>query len=228
VAHLAIDQDLDELRRTYREAGVSQAMQDLGMNKEAAFWGALGSKLWGATGGKAVGWAAKPFEWAGQKALGAVGKASPNAANWMGRMGAGAGRDMAGQGLLMGGINAAMADPGERGSAFARGFAGGAVGGLGWNVGRNAVSAGLRRGLGQNTMGRLTEAAKPGMWQSFRQGGMGAGFRTMGAKAVTSGLPFAGAMGLSMAGPTFDAPQAQMPMQQQPHPGMPGAYPGPH
>jgi len=222
VSHFAIDQDLGELRHTCREAGMSQAMQDLGMSKEAAIWGALGSlgsKLWGATGGKAVGWAAKPFEWMGQKALGAVGQASPGAANWLGRVGAGAGREMAGFGLLTGGLNAATAEPGERGQAFARGFAGGALGGLGWRAGGNLTRMGMQRGLGAARMGAIESAAKPGMWESFRQGGMGQGFRTMGAKALTAGVPFAGAMGLSMAAPTFETQQQQ---QQRP-PGVPYA-----
>lgn len=194
------------------------------MSKEAWIGPAL-SALWKGTGGKVVGWAAKPFEWAGQKALGAVGKAFPGAAgqaspaaNWLGRVGAGAGREMAGFGLLTGGLNAATAEPGERGQAFARGFAGGALGGLGWRAGGNLARMGMERAMPKAWSG-LQAASKPGMWESFRQGGMGQGFRTMGAKALTAGVPFAGAMGLSMAAPTFETQQQQ---QQRP-PGVPYA-----
>jgi hypothetical protein len=212
-----ITQDL-VVRDFCKTAGVMQALEDLGlldgMEKEA-FWGnivrpALGA-LWKYTGGKAVGATAAPMSWAGQGVQKAVSSVSPTAGSFLGRVGRGAAREAAGFGLLSGGINAAMAEPGERGSAFARGFAGGALGGLGWRAGRNLTHQGLNQFLGSQRMGQLARAghAGGGIFPSLRAGQYGQAASALGAKAVTRGLPFAGALGASMAMPTFETEQQQ-------------------
>lgn len=224
-----ITQDLD-VRDFCKTAGVMQALADLGltdgMEKDAAIWGALGkglSSLWGATGGKLVGATAAPFGWAGRGIQSAVGKVSPGAGEWLGRVGQGAAREMAGFGLLSGGINAAMAEPGERGSAFARGFAGGALGGLGWRAGGNLTRMGLGQVFGPRNMGRLTETANRGIWSNLRAGNYGQAGRSAAAGAITKGLPFAGAMGASMMMPTFETEQQQQqPQRPQGLPYAPG------
>lgn len=202
----------------FKTAGAVQALADMGMDKEA-IWGAVAglgaralpwigkglSKLWGATGSKVVGATAKPLGWAGQKLTGAVGQVSPGAANLMTTIGKGSAREAAGFGLLSGGLNAATAEPGDRLSAFGRGFAGGALGGAAWRMGGNAARMGLGRALGPERMGNLYRAG--------RHGWFGGGLGGFGAKAVTTGVPLAGALGASMMMPTFESQQAA---QQRP------------
>lgn len=204
-----------------------QALTDLGLTdgmEKDAIWGNLIrpalSTLWKYTGGKLVGATAAPMAWAGRGVQGAVSKVSPGAGEWLGRAGQGAAREMAGFGLLSGGINAAMAEPGERGSAFARGFAGGALGGLGWRAGGNLTRMGLNQAFGARNMGRLTETANRGIWSNLRSGNYGQAGRSAAAGAITKGLPFAGALGASMAMPTFETQQQE---QQRPQ-GVPYAY----
>jgi hypothetical protein len=200
-------------------------MTDLGLSdmEKEAFWGAIAgaagkalpwigkglSKLWGATGSKVVGATAKPMGWLGQKAVGQVGKVSPGAAKFLGAAGKGAARDAASFGLLSGGLNAATAEPGDRLSAFGRGFAGGALGGAAWRMGGAAARMGLGKAIGAQRMGNLYRAG--------RHGWFGGGLKGFGSKAVTAGVPLAGALGASMMMPTFETQQQA---QQRPQ-GMP-------
>lgn len=214
----------------FKTAGAQAALDDLGLSgmEKEAIWGsilrpALGA-LWKHTGGKLISGAAKPMAWAGQKAVGQIGKVSPRAAGFLGEAGKGAARDAAAFGLLSGGLNAATAEPGSRLSAFGRGFAGGALGGAAWRMGGSAARMGLGKALGNTAsgasrMGNLYRAGRHGWFGGFRgpTGSLGQGFRSMGAKAVTTGVPLAGALGASMMMPTFETPQQA---QQRPQ-GMP-------
>lgn len=195
----------------YKTAGALQALTDMGLTKEAGLWGSL----WKYTGGKLVGAAAKPFEWGGRAVGTAVSEASPTAGKFLRNLTRGSARDMASFGLLGGGINAAMADPNERWDAFQRGFGGGALGGLAWRVGSRGTQIGMQKGLGKPTMRSLVQASHGnrrfnpvtkryeggGVFGNLGQGHYGTALKSLGAKTVLTGAPFAGAMGLSMLTP---------------------------
>jgi hypothetical protein len=204
----------------FKTAGAQAALEDLGLSdmEKEAIWSsvlrpALGA-LWKHTGGKLISGVAKPMSWAGQKAVGQIGKVSPGAAKFLSTAGRGAARDAASFGLLSGGLNAATAEPGDRLSAFGRGFAGGALGGAAWRMGGSAARMGLGKALGTTAGG----ASRMGnLYRAGRHGWFGGGLKGFGAKAVTSGVPLAGALGASMMMPTFDSQQQA---QQRPQ-GMP-------
>lgn len=173
--------------------GAQQALADLGLEKNAFFLGAAAKGLWGLASKPLLGVANRIGGWAlgGAKAMGA----SPKTMGFLSNLGRGAARDAASFGLFGGGLNAALADPGQRGEAFLRGAAGGMLGGAAWRMGGNAARMGLQRGLGQKAWQGLEAAGKPGWFSSPK---------AFGSKMVTSGLPFAGAMGASSFMPTFD------------------------
>lgn len=211
----------------FKTAGAERALADLGLLdlEKTAIWSkvlkpALGT-AWKHTSGKLVGATAKPLEWAGHKAVGAIrGTFGDTAASLARRIGRGVGREAAGFGLLSGGLSAATAAPGERLEAFGRGFAGGALGGAAWRMGGTATRMGLRKALGKTPAGvsrmkQLHQAGRPGWFGGFRgpEGGLGRGFKSMGAKMLTSGVPFAGALGASTMMPMFE--KEHVPQQPQ-------------
>jgi hypothetical protein len=164
-------------------------------------WGAakgLGKGLWSA-GGKAINAAgaankalASPFGAAGNRAVQNIGTrlgASPQTIGKIQGLGRGMARDAMGFGLFGGGIEAAMADPGERGKAFLHGFGTGALGGAAWRGAGNLTSAGMRK-LMPNAMKNMEGLAKaaPGD-ASF--------LKRWGSKAVVGGLPLAAGFGAS-------------------------------
>ena len=171
--------------------GAQRALTDLGLEKEALL-GALVS---------AGRFLAKPLTGlAGRigsmftRGVASAG-ASPGAMGLMKQVGSGAARDAGMFGLIGGGLGAATAEPGQRGEGFLRGAAGGMLGGAAWRMGSNLATQGLIRGLGQPTYANVARTAHTG-WFSSPQ--------AFGAKMVTRGLPVAGALGASMAMPTFD------------------------
>ena len=93
--------------------------------------------------------AGAPFAEAGRQALGLLGKIkSPWAAKAVPKLqelGGGLAGQMGSWGLLGGGLEAALAEPGERGKGFARGFGLGALGGLGWGAGSRLAQRGVGR-----------------------------------------------------------------------------------
>ena len=203
------------LRNTYIAAGSDQALKDLGLSdtEKVAVWGALariGSKAlvkpisW--AGGKSLATATKPITWLGQKALGQISKISPGAAQFLRTTGKGVAQEAAGGGLLTGALNAAIAEPGDRLSAFGRGFAGGALGGAAFGMGGNVARMGLGKTLGAQRMANLYRAGRHGWFGGFRgpQGTLSRGFKGLGAKAVTTGVPLAVGMGASFLPPTFE------------------------
>lgn len=203
------------LNSHFKSAGTYQALNDLGLSEmeKTAFWGALarlGSKALIKpimhVGQKSVSAIAKPLASAGQGILGQVGRISPRAAQFLQRIGKGTARDAASFGLFSGALNAATAEPGNRLSAFGRGFAGGALGGAAWGMGSNVARMGLGRALGAKNMANLYRAGRHGIIGGFRgsQGTLGRGLKSLGAKAVTGGIPMAGALGLSSLMPTFE------------------------
>ena len=86
------------------------------------------------------------FGRAGKAITGAVGKHSPRAAQILSRAGRGAAPEMWTFGMLGGGLGA-LTNPEDRASGFLRGFAGGALGGLGWRAGSNVARRALQKGL---------------------------------------------------------------------------------
>lgn len=199
----------------FKLAGAHQALNSLGLSEmeKTAVWGTLariGSKAlikpisW--AGQKSVGTIAKPLASVGQRILGQIGQINPRAAQFLQQAGRGAAREAAGGGLLMGTLNAATAEPGDRLSAFGRGFAGGALGGAAFGMGRNVTRMGLGRALGAKNMANLYRAGRPGIVGGFRgpQGTLGRGLRSIGAKTITGGVPLASGIGLSMLAPTFE------------------------
>lgn len=191
------------LNNNFKITGMNQALAELGLSEmeKTAIWGAL-ARL----GGRGLSTIAKPLANVGQRALGQVGRISPRAAQFLQRAGRGAAREAAGFGLFSGALNAATAEPDNRLSAFGRGFASGALGGAAFGVGRNITRMGLGRTLGAKNMANLYRAERPGIIGGFRgpQGNLGKGLRSLGARAVTGGIPFAGAMGISSLMPTFE------------------------
>lgn len=172
-----------------------------------------GGTLWGA-GGKVIGTAAKPLGGAGNRAVQWTGSrlgASPQTIAKIQGMGKGMATEAVGFGALGGGIEAAMADPGERGSAFMRGFGSGALGGLAFRGAGNLASAGMRR-VGGQRFKALETTAKPGFW-----GKLGPGqsrLKSMGAKTIVGGVPFAAGMAATMYTPHFSPSQPQSGYQQ--------------
>jgi len=245
----------------FKTAGAATALIELGLAAPADFekeafnplglaargaWG-LGKGVWG-LGSKLFGGAArasnalaKPIGDLGNRAVqqagGRLGLSSKRIGQIQG-LGKGMAREGVGFGLLGGGINAALADPGQRGEAFARGFGGGMLGGMAWRGAGNLATAGLKRGLGAQRYGRLETAAKPGFTGNLfrdvaKDGKVGpVSLRSMGAKTLIGGVPLAAGLGASMYMPTFEK-EPQNPYQQYaPYAArlgghaMSGAYPG--
>lgn len=245
----------------FKMAGANAALVDLGllppeeMEKDAyagllkalpAIWGGVkavgkgiggaGKGLWGA-GSKAVGRVADPIgragNWAVQRGGTAVGLKQPTIDKIRG-LGTGMAREAVGFGLLSGGMNAAMAEPGQRGSAFLRGAASGALGGLAWRGAGNLATAGLKRGLGAAgaNVGKIQAAAdKP--WMLGKGLSAGERLKGVGASALMGGVPLAAGLAASSYTPTFEgshgAPRTQAqryaPYAARLGGGMMGAYP---
>jgi len=204
----------------FKTAGAQSAYNALGFEKEA-FGGAvvgalgrgvmgagkaLGKGIWG-LGSKAYGSVANPLAnvigRTGQSGVNALQKAGlpQGAANWMQRAGKGIAKDMAGFGLLEGGIGAAMADPGDRLSGFGRGMLSGGLSGAAMGLGTNVARMGLKAGLGQQRWNNLMNAGK---WR-------GGGIKGFGAKMLTSGVPVAAGTAASFMTPSLHQPQQQPP-----------------
>lgn len=174
---------------TMRHAGTVAALCDLGLTgheKHAGIFSAIN---------RAAG---SPFSWAGRKLFGQLGRTGAAEGGALARAGVpeatrtgilnwgkGLPAEMGGFGLLSGGIEAAMAEPGERSKAFARGFGTGAVGGLGWGLGSRAVSSGMRRAM---PAGRFDQLEKTKLWGKEAPA-WGERAKALGTKA----LPTAGA-----------------------------------
>jgi hypothetical protein len=202
-------------------AGLEKAAEDAGIEKEALFGGALGkglgwlgSKFMSATQGVRglygglESTVAKPFSWLGQ----AVNKGLQRAVSpetygrmqpWMNAAFSGAPKQMAQFGLFSGGINALMAEPGERGSAFMSGFGTGALGGLGWQAGQGLLQKGLGSALGKaNWYGKMRQipGSDPASIQQMVEkgvpiaAGLGLGTKGLikGLRGVRKAAPFAG------------------------------------
>lgn len=210
----------------FKTAGAEAALDALGLSdmEKHAIWGAIVrpalSAAWKHTGGRLIGATAKPMQWAGGKATEAIGKRfGPEWAARAASIGRGAGRDAASFGLLSGGLSAATAEPGDRLSAFGRGFAGGALGGAAWRMGGAGAKRLLYKGLGRQRYMNLARAGRPGWFGGFRGpgGSVSGGLKSFGAKAAVGGVGLGGALGASMMMPTFESSQQA---QQRPQ-GMP-------
>lgn len=231
----------------FKMAGSTAALADLGLvppegGMEKQAWGALlsaagrgllaggkwlGSKLWSGAGAatKAV---ASPVGKAGNKAVEWAGTrlgATPQTIKKIQGLGKGMATEAVGFGALGGGIEAAMAEPGQRGQAFLRGFGSGALGGLAFRGAGNLATAGLRKGLGAGAGGaarlKRLDALKDQPWlggkMPFTQRMKG-----WGAKAMMGGVPFAAGMAASMYTPHFGGP-AQQPQSPYAQYGVPAA-----
>ncbi|MFB3077586.1 MAG: hypothetical protein ACE1Y4_06220, partial [Lysobacterales bacterium] len=181
----------------------------------------------------------KPISAMGRGASGFVGRqlgASPQAiSKFQQTVGKGMGREAASFGLLSGGIEASMADPGNRMGAFARGFGTGALGGAAFRGVSNVAGAGLKRGLGAKRFGAVSQAAKPGFTGAMpgMQGASmaqraGARAKSIGAKTLVGGVPLAAGLGASFGTPTFSAGQIHgaVPQGMQQQMGRQMGYPG--
>jgi hypothetical protein len=194
-----------------KEAFVGGLLARGAMGIGRGIWG-LGKGLFGAAAGVSNRLAA-PIGNLGNQAVQRAGQAlgaSPKMIGQVQGLGKGMAREGMGFGLLGGGANAALADPGQRGEAFARGFGGGMLGGMAWRGAGNLATAGLKRGLGAQRYSSLTETAKPGFTGNLfrdvaKDGKVGpVSLRSMGAKALIGGVPFAGGIAASMYTPTFE------------------------
>lgn len=169
-------------------------------------WGGAG-RLWGATGGRALKSVSEPLGNAANRAVGWAGNKAGLGQNTIAgiqRLGAGAAGDAVSFGALSGGINAAMADPGERMSAFGKGFAGGALGGAAWRMGGNVATGALNKGLGAISK-TAPETMKALQAQPWFRGDMPIAQRAKGwgAKALMGGAPLVAGYYASEAMPTF-------------------------
>lgn len=183
------------------------------------------------------------FSRAGGAVTKAVGAHSPEAAKWLARAGKGGAGDMWTFGMLGGGLGA-LTNPEDRFGGFARGFAGGALGGLGWRAGSNLASYGMRagaramgpkayrayRGATSSRLFRpLTQAERaaakaggkaPGLWERrlFGEGRAMTGAQAaklLGAKAAIGAVPIAGGLAVSSMMPTFEGGGAPQPQPMQ-------------
>ena len=190
----------EELEKTAWVSAVAKALPAIWSGAKwlgSKLWGA-GGKLWGA-GGKAVGAVSKPLGAAGNKAVEWTGSrlgASPEMIAKIQGLGKGMAGEAVGFGALSGGINAAMAEPGQRGEAFLRGFGSGALGGLAWRGAGNLATAGMRRVM-PNAMKSMEGLAKA-------EAGAAPWYHRWGSKAVVGGVPFAAGMAASMYTPSFE------------------------
>lgn len=116
--------------------GARQALYDLGLSHEK-------------TAGILSNIAGAPFAEAGRQAIGLLGKIkSPwvaKAVPKLQELGGGLAGQMGSWGLLGGGIEAALSDPGDRLKGFGRGFGLGALSGLGWGAGSRLAQRGVGR-----------------------------------------------------------------------------------
>jgi hypothetical protein len=216
----------------FKMAGSTTALADLGLIspdelEKTAVWGligrgalalgrglwGLGGKLWGA-GGAVTKAVAKPFGAMGNKAVQWTGSrlgASPEMIGKIQGLGKGMAGEAVGFGALSGGINAAMAEPGQRGEAFLRGFGSGALGGLAWRGAGNLATAGMRRVM-PNAMKSMEGLAKA-------EAGAAPWSHRWGSKAVVGGVPFAAGMAASMYTPSFEKHEPTTFQRYAPHVG---------
>jgi len=134
-----------------RQAAIKEMEKQAGLGTGLkAAWG-LGKNLWSSTfKGLTSG-----LGTLGRTAIKPIQGVSPGTHKWLTTAGKGVASDMVGFGLLGGGINAALADPGERLKAFGTGAVGGALSGAAWRGTSNVLAAGqksLYRGLHGNKL----------------------------------------------------------------------------
>lgn len=207
----------------FKMAGANTALETLGLEKTALLGGLLArlggraatnvatsaaSKaapgLWARTGGRLLEGMASPLGRAGHKAVDVAGRwagASPQTIERVKGLGQHMARETVAGGLLGGGLEAALADPGERGGAFLRGAAGGALAGAAYRGASNLATAGLRRGLGPQRFSRLETLAKQPWFGKLEQGQ--SRLKGIAAKMPIAALPFAVGTGASFMTPTF-------------------------
>lgn len=209
-----------------KKAGVQYAFDTLGFSEseKRAFLGAVGKAvggigkgLWGAA--KGVGNAvsntvAAPIAATGRGVTNFVGKnlgASPQAIQkFQGTIGRGVAKDMASFGLLSGGLEAATADPGDRMGAFARGFGTGALGGAAYKGVANAAKATNFKMMGAQNYKAMGSTANRGVFSRPDLAGTSLGNqvaqrgKSLGAKALIGGVPFAAGTAASMASPILE------------------------
>jgi len=118
-----------------RQAAIKEMEKQAGLGTGLkAAWG-LGKNLWsGAFEGISGG-----LGHLGKSLATPVKSVSPKTYSWLRTAGRGMPKDMVSFGLFGGGINAALADPGDRMSAFGKGFAGGALSGVAWRGASNVL-----------------------------------------------------------------------------------------
>lgn len=214
-----------------------------GMQKEAFL-----SELW--QGGKAM------LGGLGGGLLKGIGAVSPRAGQWATQAFANKGipSQMLQFGAIGGGLGA-LTNSDDRLGGFARGFASGALGGLGWGVGQEGVRAGLKS-LGTRfapkTYGALTSRAEqklfrsltpaeeiakqqgskvPGLW-SRRQFGSGRAMgwsdvaKTLGSRAALGAGPLAGGFaGASLMEQLGPMAESEQPTQDIPQQPAQGMWP---
>ena len=210
---------------SYRLAGTQQALEDLGLTKEANI-------LWNAGRGL-LNAAAKPISWAFGRAgksllgLGQTAGLGQGTTNFLRTVGRGAGHDMAIGGLLSGGWGAATADPGKGWEGFKNNFLPGVIGGGVYRAGSTLAQQGLLRGMGTRNYRAIAHAAGPktgpgsGWFGGFAhktpsgivQGNTSQGFKQLGANALRTGVPVAAGIGAMQVPMGEQDPQAQQTQQ---------------
>ncbi|HUX00944.1 MAG TPA: hypothetical protein VMY35_08180 [Phycisphaerae bacterium] len=209
-----------------RLAGTQSALVELGLAdyEKVAFLGALArlglggaAKAGVGTAAKASGkkglmsglsWlntqASKPLAAIGRRTMRQLGQYSPRAAGIGSRLGKGMASDMVGFGTFTGGIEAAMADPGERMKAFGKGFGSGALMGGAWAGGRNAARMGLRKAMGSGGAARLADLQRFGLTGGYKAGLGKGGVPLTKAQRALRGLKGTGTA-LGLGGSAFAA-----------------------
>jgi hypothetical protein len=196
----------------FKMAGAQTALTDLGLEKEAF----LGTLARGALslGGRAIGALSSPLAGAANKGLNWAGKTfnlSQKTVGGLRTFGKEMARDAVGGGLFEGGLNAALAEPGDRGSAFMRGMGSGMIGGALFRGGMNATTMGMKRMM-PKSYGKYEQMAKPGFFGKLAPGE--SRLKSMGAKTLIGGVPFAAGMGASFLTPNLHGSEHQTPAQQ--------------
>jgi len=215
------------------------------MEKDA-FLGAV-KGLWGALGSLA----GRGLGSAGEKVISAGRAIHPNVGKWLATAGKGAPSDMLQFGVLGGAANA-LFSPDDRMGAFGRGFAGGALGGLGWRGGVNVSRAlqnkympklapnawkslskwrGTTEGAGKGKLLLDATAKRPHWWQRLnigkgREYNWGDAAKGVGARMATGAVPLAAAfIGSDMLTPSFSSEEPQQSQYQYEMPKYSAAVP---
>lgn len=203
----------DELLKIAYAQGMTAALEDAGMTKEA------------------IPLLSPALKWLGKKAIGGITRLSPKAGRYAASIGKGTSKSMLMGGLFYGGMSALGAPEGERGKAFVSGFLPGALSFGGWHLAQRGARTALMRGArgiagreGAANLRRMSHTPwfsnkrwfrkskpiskeMPVFKQLMTPGQRVSGLKTIGAKTYRSALPLGAGIAASGAIDTAFEPE---------------------